>query len=301
MATLYTQAESNIRKTWLLITVFLLFIIALGWLFSEILGNSTILYIAVVFSVLTSFFSYWYSDKMVLAMTRANPLEKRDNPELFRLVENLCITAGLPLPRIYILQETQPNAFATGRDAEHAVVAVTAGLLQRLGRAELEGVIAHELSHIKNKDMLLQTIIVVLAGMIAIASHLFLRISFYGGLGRRRDDRGGAGALLMLLGLVAAILAPIAAGLIKFAISRKREFLADASGVLLTRYPEGLARALEKISSDPTPLRVANNSTAHLFISSPFRGQQQRSWFTKLFLTHPPVEERIHALRGMRV
>lgn len=285
-----------------MITVFLIFIIALGFLFSRILGNSYILYFAVVFSFLASFFSYWYSDKVVLAMTRAKPIVKADNPELYRLVENLCIASGMPLPRIYVLPENQPNAFATGRNEKHAIVAVTAGLLQRLERPELEGVIAHELSHIKNKDMLVQTVAVVLAGMIAIASNLFLRLTFFGGMGRRRNDRGGqAGAILMVLGLVAAILAPIAASMIKLAVSRKREFLADASGALLTRYPEGLASALEKISQDPTPMQRASNSTAHLFIASPFRGKQNQSWFTKLFLTHPPAQERIKALRGMRV
>jgi len=280
----------------------LIFIIALGWLFSFILENSLILYIAVVFSILTSFFSYWYSDKVVIAITHAKPIEKKDNPELYRLVENLCIASGMPLPRIFILPETQPNAFATGRNEKHAIVAVTVGLLQRLDRAELEGVIAHELSHIKNKDMLVQTVAVVLAGMIAIASHLFLRFTFFGGMGRRRNSGGGnAGAILMVLGLVAAILAPVAASMIKLAVSRKREFLADASGALLTRYPEGLARALEKISKDPTPMRKASNSTAHLFISSPFKGKQSKNWFTKLFLTHPPAEQRIKALRGMKV
>lgn len=303
MATLYSQAESNIRKTWLLITAFLVLIILLGWLFSEILGAYWILYLAVAFSVLTSFFSYWYSDKVVLAMTKAKPMQKKDNPELYRSVENLCIASGLPLPKIYILQEAQLNAFATGRNPEHAVIAVTTGLLQRLDRVELEGVIAHELSHIKNKDMLVQTMVVVLAGMIAIASHLFLRISFYGGISRQRSSRGSgnAGAVLLILGLIAAILAPIAASLLRLAISRKREFLADTSGALLTRFPDGLARALEKISADPTPMKRANNSTAHLFISSPFKGKQQRNWFTKLFLTHPPIEKRIKALRGMKV
>jgi len=300
MPTLYAQAESNVRKTWLLITVFLIFIIALGWLFSYLLESSLILIIAVIFSILMSFGSYWYSDRVVLAMTKARPIEKKDNPELYRVVENLCITAGLPVPKIFILPETQPNAFATGRDENHAVVAVTQGLLDKLERVEFEGVIAHELSHIKNKDMLLQTVIVVLAGVIAIASNLFLRISFWGGMSKSRD-RDSSGALLMALGLVAAILAPIAASIIRLAISRKREFLADASGALLTRYPEGLARALEKISADQTPMRRAGNSTAHLFISSPFKGKQKRSWFTKLFLTHPPVEERIKALRGMKI
>jgi len=300
MPTLYTHAESNTRKTWLLMTGFLIFIIALGWLFSFLLDSSIILIIAIVLSIVMSFGSYWYSDKIVLRMSRAKPIEKKDNPELYRLVENLSITAGLPLPKIFIINESQPNAFATGRDAKHAVVAVTKGLLEKLERAELEGVIAHELSHIGNKDMLLQTVIVVLVGVVAMLSNMFLRISFWGGMGHR-DSRDSSGLILLALGIIAAILAPIAASLIRLSISRKREFLADASGSLLTRYPEGLARALEKISADQNPMRVANNSTAHLFISSPFKGKQSQSWFTKLFMTHPPVEQRIKALRGMKV
>ncbi|MBU1102674.1 M48 family metallopeptidase [Patescibacteria group bacterium] len=296
--TLYTHAESNIRKTWFLITGFLVFIIAIGWLFSYLLDSSTILVVAVFLSVLMSFGSYWFSDKIVLTMVHAQPINKQDNPELYRLVENLCITAGLPLPKIYIINEFQPNAFATGRDAKHAVLAVTRGLLEKLERVELEGVIAHELAHIGNKDMFLQTAIVVLAGIAAVLSNMFLRISFL----RRgeRSSRNSAGSLIMILGLAAAILAPLAASLIRLAISRKREFLADASGALLTRYPEGLARALEKISSDPNPMKIANNSTAHLFISNPFKGEEKRSWFTKLFMTHPPIEERIAALHEIK-
>jgi len=301
MATLYSQAESNVRKTWFLIFFFLIFIITLGWLFSYLLDNSIILIIAIIFSIFTSFSSYWYSDKIVLKMLDAKPIEKRDNPELYRLVENLCIASGLPLPKIYILNEAQPNAFATGRDEKHAVVAVTQGLLDKLERPELEGVIAHELSHIKNKDILLGTVIVVLVGIVALLSNLFLRISFWGGGRRNSKQEGYLGIMIMALGVVAAILAPLAASLIRLSISRKREFLADASGALLTRYPDGLARALEKISSDPNKMKKANNSTAHLFISSPFRGKQSKSWFTKIFMTHPPVEERVNALRGMKV
>ena len=297
--TLYSQADSNTRKTWILITGFGIFIIGLGWLFSYLLDSYVILVIAVVFSVVQSFLSYWYSDKIVLSMCNAKPILKKDSPELYRLVENLCITAGLPLPKIYILNESQPNAFATGRDKNHAVVAVTRGLLEKLDRAELEGVIAHELSHIGNKDMLLGTVVVISVGIVALLSNWFLRISFFGG--GRRDSRGSAGSLMMILGILAAVLAPIAAVLIKFAISRKREFLADATGALLTRYPEGLARALEKISADSASLRVANNSTAHLYISNPFKGGQSASWFTKLFSTHPPTGERIKILRKMNV
>jgi len=297
--TLYTYAESNLRKTWFLMTGFLILIIVLGWLFSYLFGNQNILFFAVIFSILTSVSSYWYSDKIVLSLMKAKPIEKRDDPELYRIIENLCITAGLPLPKIYIIEEPQPNAFATGRNANHAVVAVTRGLLNKLERVELEGVIAHELSHIGNKDMLLQTIVVVLVGIVALLSNFFLRISFWGG--GRRDSKGSGGSLLAILGIIAAILAPIAATLIQLAISRKREFLADGTGALLTRYPEGLALALEKISADPNPLRVANNSTAHLFIASPFRGKQAKSWFTKLFMTHPPIEERIEALRQLKI
>ena len=297
--TLYSQAESNVRKTWLLITGFLVFIIGLGWFFSYLLDNSIFLIIAAILAVFQSIASLWFSDKIVLAISRAKPIEKKDNPELYRIVENLCITAGLPLPKIYIIEEKQPNAFAAGRDAKHAVVAITRGLLEKLERTELEGVISHELSHIGNKDMLLQTMVVILVGVVAILSNFFLRISFYGG--ERRDSRDSSGAILVILGLIAAILAPISATLIQLAISRKREFLADASGVLLTRYPEGLARALEKIAVDKNPLRVANNSTAHLFIASPFRGRQAMGWFAKLFMTHPPIGERVAALRGMEI
>jgi len=298
MPTLYTLKDTNIRKTYLLITIFLLFIIGIGWILSYLFERPEILIIAAIFAILTSITSYWYSDKVVLYMTRARPVKREDNPELYRIVENLCITAGLPMPKIYILDEEQPNAFATGRDPNHSVVAVTRGLLKRLERSELEGVIAHELSHIKNRDMLLQTVVVVLAGMLSIACEIFLRSLWWGGGGRRKREENN---IFYLLGLIAIILAPIAATLIRLAISRKREFLADATGALLTRYPEGLARALEKIASDPHPMRVATSATAHLFIANPFRGKQSKSWFVKLFMTHPPVEERIKALREMQI
>ena len=229
--------------------------------------------------------------------TGAQPIEKKDNPELYRLVENLCLTAGVPLPKIYVLEEAQPNAFATGRDAEHAVIAVTQGLLNRLERVELEGVIAHELSHIRNQDILLETVIVVLAGSIALLSDFFLRSGMFG----RRNREENASPIFLIIGVLAAILAPLAASLLKFAVSREREFLADASGALLTRFPEGLARALEKISADPNPMEHSNNAVAHLFIASPIKGEEQQNWLAKLFMTHPPIEERIAALRGMRL
>jgi len=300
MPSIYTEADSNTRKTWFLLTGFLVFIIALGWLFSYILDSNVILYFAVFLSVFMSFSSYWWSDKIVLSMYKAQPIEKKDNPMLYNVVENLCITAGLPVPKIYIIPEMQPNAFATGRDKNHAVVCVTQGLLNRLDKTELQGVLAHELSHIGNKDMLLSTIVAVLAGVVAITANFFLRISFFGG-GRRSKNDGNMGLILLIAGVIAAILAPIAAMLVQLAISRKREFLADADGALLTRYPEGLARALEKISSDPTPMIITNDATASLFIDSPYKGQQKTHWFAKLFSTHPPIEERIRALRDMEV
>jgi heat shock protein HtpX len=295
--TLYTQAEANINKTWIYLSLFFVFVIFVGWLISYLLESQLILGIAIIYAFLASFISYWYSDKIVLAISRARPIKKEDNPELYRLVENLCIAAGLPLPQIYIIEEQQPNAFAAGRDPQHAVVAVTRGLLERLDKVELEGVIAHELSHIGNRDALLQTIVVILVGVVVMLTNFFFRI----GLRSRssRSDNKGAGVIILLVGVLFAVLAPLVANLIKLAISRKREFLADASGALLTRYPEGLARALEKISKDTNPLKIANNATSHLFIINPLKGEEQNSWINRLFMTHPPIEERIKALRGM--
>ena len=304
MAGLYSHAESNTRKTWLYLTGFFLLIIALGWVVSYVLESPALLVVAVVLSIIISVGSYWYSDKIVLKMSGAKPIEKTDNPELYRLVENLSITAGLPMPKLYIIQDAQPNAFATGRDAKHAVVAVTTGILERLERVELEGVLAHEVSHIGNKDMLISTVVVVLVGIVVLLADFFFRMAFFGGLGgRNNNDRGGGQMHLIMIGVavVFAILAPLAAQVIKSAVSRKREFLADASGALLTRYPDGLARALEKISADPHQLKHANDATAHLYFASPFRGKEQTSWIHKLFMTHPPVEQRVAALRGMQL
>lgn len=274
-------------------SLFLVVIIAVGFVFSQAYGSPGILYFAVIFSLLMNFFSYWYSDKIVLAMSGAKEANHESNRELYHIVENLCITAGLPMPKIYTINDTAPNAFATGRNKEHAVVAVTSGLLERLNKTELEGVIAHELSHIGNRDILISTIVVVLVGFIALLSDFFLRFSFFGG--RNRDREGGA--IFMIAGIVLAILAPIAVILIQLAISRKREFLADASGALLTRYPEGLASALEKISQYKMPMKMANKATAHLYISNPFGVKK----VAKLFMTHPPMERRVAALRGMEI
>jgi len=301
MASLYTHKDSNIRKTWALFTVFLIVVIGIGYIFSYVYDDVSILYIAVIFSVFMSFTSYWFSDRIVLSMTRAIPVEMSNHPELYRLVENLSITAGLPMPRIYLVPEAQANAFATGRDPEHAVIAVTQGLLEKLDKSELEGVLAHELSHIGNRDMLVGTMAVVLVGFISILSDIFLRSMFWRG-GRRSSSReGNAGVILFIIGLVLAILAPISAKLIQLAISRKREFLADASGALLTRYPDGLVRALEKIRDDRTPMKVATNTTAHLWLDDPFNEERGTSWLHKLFMTHPPIDDRIKALRGINV
>ncbi|OGY63191.1 MAG: zinc metalloprotease HtpX [Candidatus Harrisonbacteria bacterium RIFCSPLOWO2_02_FULL_41_11] len=293
---LYTHKDSNIRKTWLIFTLFLIAAIGIGWTFTQIYGDPAILYVVALFSVGMSLTSYWYSDKIVLKMADARPISKENARELYNIVENLSITAGLPTPKIYIINEPAPNAFATGRNPEHAVVAVTAGLLERLDRSELEGVIAHELSHIGNWDMLVSTMAVVLVGFISIASDFFMRSMFWG---RRRNDK--MHPAILLIGILLAVLAPIGGMLMQLAISRKREFLADASGALLTRYPDALASALIKISSDPTPLNVANNTTSHLWFDDPFDNKKQISFFHKLFMTHPPVEERVKALRGLKI
>lgn len=308
MATVYTHASANIRKTWLLMSLFFILIIGLFWVFSYVYQNPAILWFGVAFSLVINIASYWYSDKLVVALTRAKPVKPEENPELYRVVENLAITAGLPTPKIYLVNDPAPNAFATGRDPKHAVVAVTEGLLQRLDRSELEGVIAHELSHIGNRDVLISTVVVVLAGIVAIVSDMFLRITWFGGF-RSRNNDNRAGGVMMAIALIGAILAPLAATLIRLAVSRRREFLADASGVLLTRYPEGLANALRKIASDPRPLKSAQNATAHLFFGNPFKAdvstdptQARRTpWVVKIFMTHPPIEDRIRALQGINL
>lgn len=290
------------RRTWLLMSLFLIFIVLIGWFLSYYFESPGILYFAVIFSLGMNFISYWNSDKIVLSMTRAKPIEHNENPELYHIVENLCITAGLPVPKIYILPEAGLNAFATGRDAKHAVIAVTAGLLEKLDKTELEGVIGHELSHIGNRDILLQTIVVVLVGLLAIISDVFLRSRFGMFGGKSRDnDNDQAGAILMVVGLIFIILSPIIAKVIQLAISRKREYLADASGALLTRYPEGLAKALEKISQDSTPLTRVSKATAHLYIANPLKGKQLKNKMMQMFSTHPPIEERIKILREMSV
>ncbi len=300
--TLYTNSDSNARKTWFLMSIFFIVIIAVGWVFSYTMETPGILYIAVFFSIVSSFVSYWWSDKIVLAMSSAREVDHDSARELYHLVENLCITAGLPVPRIYIIEDTAPNAFATGRDPKHAVIAVTTGLLQKLEKVELEGVIAHELSHIGNRDILISTVATVMVGVVVLLADWFWRWSLFGGRRRRSNNEDDRVALaITILAIVLMILAPIFAQLLQLAISRKREFKADADGALLTRYPEGLARALEKISADTEPLEVANRATAHMYIISPLKGDESGhvGFFAKIFMTHPPVEERVAALRGI--
>jgi heat shock protein HtpX len=295
MSTLYTQQSKNITKTWILMSAFLVIVIGIGFFFSQYYGNPSILYFFVIFSILMNVVSYWYSDKIALKLNGAREIKKEDNPDLWNTVENLAITAGLPMPRVAIINDPAPNAFATGRNKEHAVVAVTTGILQILNKTELEGVIAHELSHVGNRDILLSTVVVVLVGFISMIADVFIRSTFWG----RGDREEKGGGVMLIIGIILSILAPIAATLIQLAISRKREFLADASGALLTRYPEGLANALQKISQYSRPMVRANTATAHLFIADPFaNGGSIRQKISNLFSTHPPTAERVKALIG---
>jgi heat shock protein HtpX len=297
MATLYTHRSENIAKTWVLMIVFLAVVIALGGAISWYYNNLDILIFAVVLAIVMNISSYWFSDKLVIAMAGATPADPAQYPDLNNVVENLAITAGLPKPKVYVIDDPAPNAFATGRNADHAVLAVTSGLLAMMDRSELEGVVAHELSHVGNRDMIVSTVAVVLVGIVTLAADFFLRASFFGGGGRDRD-RGGNNPLIAIIAIAFIILAPILATLIQLAISRKREFLADASGALLTRYPEGLANALRKIGNYSQPMQHANNAIAHLYIANPFGAKAAMSGVAKLFNTHPPIDERIKALVG---
>ncbi|MCX8125733.1 MAG: zinc metalloprotease HtpX [Dehalococcoidia bacterium] len=295
---IYSEISANRRRTWLLMAMFIILVAAVvqaaAWLLD---GGYEAGIIALVAATLFAIFSYYASSSIVLNISHATEVKHDDNPDLYHIVENLCIGAGLPVPKIYIINDTAPNAFATGRDPKHAAIAVTKGLLQKLDKLELEGVIAHELSHIRNYDIRVMTVTVVLIGLVALIADITLRLTWFGA-GRRRGGERGIGAVIMLIiALIALILAPIAARLIHFAVSRQREYLADASGALLTRYPEGLARALEKISNDREPLEVANKATAHLYIVNPLKDRSK--FINNLFSTHPPVQERIRRLRAM--
>ncbi len=279
----------------------MVFVVLAGYVMGNALGyGNSWMFIAVLFSVVSSLVSYYWGDKMVLAMSGARPADRKRDFDFYTVTENLCIAAGIPKPKLYVIDDTAMNAFATGRDPQHAVVCATTGILERLERRELEGVIAHELSHVKNYDIRLMAIVGVLVGTIAFLADMFMRSLWWGG-GRRSRDNGNnqLQGILMIVGIVLAIVSPIIAMCIQLAVSRKREFLADASGAYLTRYPEGLARALEKLGKDKEVLEAATNATAHLYITNPFKGKAFGAWFSGLFDTHPPIEERIKILRAM--
>ena len=304
MSNLYEHKTSNIFKTWLLMGGFFMVVIAVGFLLSQYFGSPIYLYTAFGISVVMNIAGYWFSDKMVLKMAGAKPIEKKeDYPELWNIVENLSITAGLPMPKLYVINDPAPNAFATGRNPKHSVVAVTTGILPLLNKAELEGVIAHELSHIGNRDMLVSTMVVVLAGMLSVLADIAMRGAMFGG-----GDRENKSPFALIGVIVALVLAPLAATIIRLAVTRQREFLADASGALLTRYPEGLASALRKIENYPQAMKNTNSAIAHLYISNPLgkqveeseNGKRKVSWFAKLFMTHPPTDERVEALLGKK-
>ena len=303
--TAYTQISSNRFKTWLIMFLFAIFITGVVYIFTSALGfrgPSALGFtgIALVLAGIMNFFSYYYSDKMVMAISGAKQIQKKDNPTLFRTIENLCIAAGLPTPKIYVIEDSAPNAFATGRDPKHASIAFTSGILGKLSKLELEGVAAHELSHVGNFDTRLMTIVSILVGSVALLADWFIRITWWGS-GTKDEDRNSSSAIFMVIAIILAILAPIIAILIQLAISRKREFLADASGALLTRNPDALADALIKISKDPEPLEVANKATAHLYIVNPFKSSHKTvGMFARLFNTHPPIEGRVKALRTMQ-
>ncbi len=299
--TAWDHVSGNIFKTWLIMfffstfTVGVIYVIAQGFGYGEV-GSLGIVGFALIMAGVMNFVSFFWSDKIVLGVSGAKPIQQKDNPQVYRIVENLCLAAGLPTPKIYIIDDTATNAFATGRDPKHAAIAFTKGILQKLDKQELEGVTAHELSHVGNRDTLVMAVVSVLVGTIALLSDFFMRSLWFGG---NRDSDNKNNGLIMIVAIVAAILAPIVATLIQLAVSRRREFLADASGVLLTRYPQGLASALQKISSDKEPLEVANRGTAHLYIINPLKGADAREMLAGLFNTHPPIEARIKALREM--
>jgi len=294
---MYEQIASNTRRSYLLIVLFFLLILGIGYVFSLYteLGRYALVG-AVAIAVVMSWGSYYYSDQIVLSMSGASPVTKEQEPYLWNTVEGLSLAAGVPMPRLYVIEDSAPNAFATGRDPHHAALAVTRGLLDKMNRLELEGVVGHEMAHIRDYDIRFMMLVTVLVGTVVLLSDWMTRSLWYGG-GRRRSGRGGGGGLLLVIGLVFVVLSPIIAQAMQLAISRRREFLADAEGARLTRYPEGLASALEKIAADTEPLEVANKATAHLYIYNPLR--DHGGWLNSLFSTHPPVEERIKRLREM--
>lgn len=299
MAQLYQQIDSNKRKTYMFMFLFVVFITLLTWVFSKAFGwGYEVVFIAGFFSIITSLFSYYGGYKVALSTAGAKEVSKTENPYLYRMVENLSITSGIKTPKVYIINDNAINAFATGRDPEHSHIAVTRGAIEKLQNEELEGVIAHEMSHIKNYDIRLMTIVIICVGIITLLSQFFLRGRLFSSRNNDKDS-GQLGAILVIVGLILAILSPIFAQLIQLAISRKREYLADASGALLTRYPDGLANALEKIKLEDNQLLRTNKATAHLYFSSPFK--MGARGFANAFATHPPIDDRINKLRGMSV
>jgi len=298
MINVYELQDSNKRRSAVVIAAFIVFVLAVGWVFARLFDYGPgAIGMALILAGLMSFSSFWWGDKIILTLSSARPANRKRDFQFFTVAENLAMAAQIPLPKLYVIEDSAPNAFATGRDPQHAVVCATSGLLQKLDRTELEGVVAHEISHIKNYDTRLMSIVTILVGMITLLGDWFLR-----GVRLRRGNRnkseGSLGAILLLLGIILALLSPLIAQLMQLALSRRREFLADASAVMLTRYPEGLARALEKIAADKEPLEVANKATAHLYIVNPLKNFHSGvGWFANLFNTHPPVEERIRILR----
>ena len=294
---MYSEIAANKRKTWVLVVIFTAVIVALGYVFGHVYGDPYGgIVLATVFATVMSLTGYFQGDSIALASAGARRIEKKDSEYVWNLVENLSIASGTPMPAVYLIEDPSGNAFATGRDPRHASIAVTTGLVRMLTKAELEGVVAHEMSHVRNYDVRVMTIVVVLVGIVMLLSDWMLR-----GMFRRRGGNNGGedGAMLFLvIGIALAILSPIFAQLIKMAVSRQREYLADASGALLTRYPEGLASALQKIAEADLPLRSANHATAHLFLANPFDPHVTRK-FEQLFSTHPPILERIARLRNM--
>jgi len=302
MVNVYEQIDANKRKSAIVMVLFVVFITFTVWVFVQSLGyNLSFVGLALIFSGLTSFAGYYFSDRIILTISGARPASKNKDFNFYTVVENLTMADQLPMPKLYVIEDTAPNAFATGRDPQHAVICATTGLLSKLDRSELEGVIGHELTHVKNYDMRLMSVVTVLVGVITLLADWFIRASMFGGR-KNNEDKGSLGPILAILAIVLALLSPIIAQLIQLAISRRREFFADAGSALLTRYPDGLVRALQKISADPEPLEAANKATAHLYIINPLKnlsGKSSVGWFAGLFNTHPPVQERIKALQGM--
>jgi heat shock protein HtpX len=294
---MYTQIDANKRKTLLLLAGFVGFMLLAGWVLGRATSSPGMITVIGAVAVVYALISYFAAAKIALALAGAQPVVKRDAPELYRVVENLSIAGGLPMPRVYIIHDPAPNALATGRDPGHAVVAVTTGLLDMMTESELEGVIAHELSHVGNYDIRLMAVVIMLVTIITTASNLFLRLTFWGS----DDEEGGGNAIMLALGLILALISPLVATIMQLAVSRKREYLADASGALLTRYPEGLASALKKIAADPRTMRQASTATAHLFIANPLKAKGLGGTIANLFSTHPPLADRIAKLEHMEL